>query len=311
MPQPDPTPLWNRVQGPVPTADGSWTLRDVDSGELFHNSAGAWTEALHHYAKPVLVGLRTPRPDARWRVFDACFGLGYATWALLDTWLQQDDPPVSIEVHAYESDGGLAAFWPQVLAQPELQRFESLRRNFPASPRHGETRVWRGFVGRCEVELRLHPTDFRRAMERPQPNLDANFDVVLHDPFTPMRAAHLWTTDIFARYHEWLADRQGCLATYSTSTAVLGGLRAAGFTLYRTPRLGKKRGGTLALTPDHLPAQTRREYGLPPEDEAALRTRSALPYRDASFQGHNASLIRVRNQEVRDSSLPRRNPKGR
>ncbi len=305
----DRAPLWNRVEGPIPTADGSWTLRDAEHGQLFHNSAGAWSESWHHYAQPVLAGLTRPRPDSTWRVLDACFGLGYATWAVLDAWLALPtaERPTRIEVTAFEQDAGLAAFWPLVLEQDCVRALRPLRDRFPACPAAGRARIWNGSVGTCHIELRLTTADFRTALREP----DERYDVILHDPFTPMRAAHLWTAEIFKIYHRWLAPHRGVLATYSTSIAVLGALREAGFFLYRTPRLGKKRGGTLALcAPTELPGDPAH-WALSPEDEAALRSRSGLPYRDPTLRAHNASLIRVRNQEVRDSSLPPRDPMGR
>ena len=303
--------LWNRVEGPVPTADGSWTLRNRDNGQLFHNSAGAWSEAYHHYAAPLQAALPAQPPAGSWRFFDACFGLGYATWALLEAWATRapaephHSPLAPIEVLAYEVDGGLAAHWPRVLEQPLLQRLRPFLEHVPPAPRGDHPRVWETRIGTRPVRLELRRGDFREALR----SETEPFDAVLHDPFAPMRAAHLWTLEIFERYFAWLAPRGGCLATYSTSVAVLGAMRSAGFHLMRTPPLGKKRGGTLAWTQAPTDRSAWNAWQLPAADQQTLGTRSALPYRDPSFEAQSASLIRVRNQEVRDSALPPRTAK--
>lgn len=56
------------------TEDNSLTCFHSETGELYHNRAGAFTEALKNYVEPALAmsdALKRERLD----VLDACFGL--------------------------------------------------------------------------------------------------------------------------------------------------------------------------------------------------------------------------------------------
>ncbi|MEM0950928.1 MAG: MnmC family methyltransferase [Cyanobacteria bacterium P01_H01_bin.74] len=78
----------------VQTRDGSLTIKDDETGEYFHNKAGAYTEALTHYASPLVkkLSLHIPRVlDQRLTevvIIDACYGLGYNTWGFVNTVLK-------------------------------------------------------------------------------------------------------------------------------------------------------------------------------------------------------------------------------
>ena len=98
----------------IETEDGSPTCLDPITGETFHNPAGAWTEAVHHYAAPAGLDLSCPNPSHPqdpWCLLDVCFGLGYGTWASLarQAALTQAAPP--IQVLAFEMDGNLNQAW--------------------------------------------------------------------------------------------------------------------------------------------------------------------------------------------------------
>lgn len=120
-------------------------------------------------------------------------------------------------------------------------------------------------------------------------------DFVCHDAYSPNRAPELWTQDVFAQYFERLKARNGRVLTYSTAAAVGGGLRAAGFHVYRSAGLGRKSGGTVASVAPlgEFPSQTGIRT-LTGEEETILASRSGLPYRDPALQETRDSVTRQR-----------------
>ncbi|MEZ6020951.1 MAG: MnmC family methyltransferase [Planctomycetota bacterium] len=287
--------------GWVLTGDGSYTLRSRATGELFHNEAGAWTEARQHYAGPALAGI-AGEVGPHWSWLDSCFGLGYGSLALLHGLLQLRQPPERVQIVAIERDRGLAPLWPEILAQPALESA-----GLPAlqTVREDPDQAHYQLVSAAtQIDLHLHFDDLRRVLPRLAPMRP--FDRVLHDPFSPRGHAELWSLEVFQHFHRLLHPEHGRLCTYSTAIAVLGGLRAAGFTPYRTPGLGIKRGGTCALTaprPGPLPAGLAE---LDPEDVRQLACRSGLPFRDPAFDRDHLTVMRERNEEQRRSPLPSR-----
>src|SRR5271154_6174665 len=67
----------------ITTEDGSITCLDQESGELYHNKAGAYSEALHHYVQVCDLVDRVNR-QASIAILDVCFGLGYNTFVFID-----------------------------------------------------------------------------------------------------------------------------------------------------------------------------------------------------------------------------------
>ncbi|HRV80664.1 MAG: hypothetical protein H6830_09000 [Planctomycetes bacterium] len=289
----------------VATQDGSWTCRVGADGELFHNPAGAWSEAWQHYAVPATEGTdgdHGPQPRVLW---DVCFGLGYGSWALLQRLQASRPKPLAVQVVAMETDLRLVVCWiplvERLVASGHLEPGTRLVAQGESSPGAPLRFALEGARGRW-ANLVVKPQDFRREV---QASMDP-VDWILHDPFSPQRVPQLWTAEIFGHYHRRLIERNGRLLTYSTASAVLGGLREAGFHLYRTPALGLKRGGTLATTHSFQTPMPAGWSTLPESDEAALASRSGVPYRDPSLMGDAHAVLAQRNAAQRTSVLPKR-----
>lgn len=133
----------------VQTADGSLTLRDRKTNELYHNSGGALLEAVENYVKPARLegllqrrgkaktsdsnctptvgedsetgttgGTMRARDDSTLRFLDVCFGLGYNTFAVWQHVLNAPYLPFDkIEATAIELDVELLKLWPTILRQ--------------------------------------------------------------------------------------------------------------------------------------------------------------------------------------------------
>jgi tRNA U34 5-methylaminomethyl-2-thiouridine-forming methyltransferase MnmC len=283
----------------IETSDGSLSIRDALTGELYHNSAGAFTEALTHYSQPSgLVSTLQTRKSIR--ILDVCFGLGYNTWVLLDALIKSvsNEPEVfTIHVDCIEQDKNMAQFWQTILSQPMLSSLkqikEALEHNiYYQTLESADYLEITTSVGNIRCTLKFWFEDFRKRLQVVSQPMDA----VFHDPFSPAKVPQLWTVDIFKEYARLLASKNGCLLTYSSAIAVRGGLREAGFTVYRTQPLGKKQGGTVGM---FLPLEKtsvgdiRYLYPLRPEEEERLQSRSKTPYRDVTFQ---ATAIEVKHQ---------------
>lgn len=128
-----------------------------------------------------------------------------------------------------------------------------------------------------------------------------DFDLIFHDGFTPRKVPHLWTVDIFTHYHRLLQARTGRILTYSCSSAVRGGMLAAGFEVLKTRPVGRKSGGgTLAQIPNLTASQVvDNEWLIPlrPEDIKRLQTSAGIPYRDPSFLLPPETVMNQRIQE--------------
>lgn len=112
------TPDW------VTTEDGSLSCRDAETGQLCHNRAGAALEALRNYAHPSgAQALARNRREIR--LLDACYGLGYNTWVLIDYLLRDSSAPFSLSVMAIERKPDMLRESPRILEHPSLDALKS------------------------------------------------------------------------------------------------------------------------------------------------------------------------------------------
>ncbi|MCA9522784.1 MAG: hypothetical protein KC609_17540, partial [Myxococcales bacterium] len=93
----------------VETGDGSFTARSGECGELYHSSAGAWSECHEVYVRPFLdeIGARSPVPT-RWVVLEIGLGIGLNWLALASAAARRG---ASLEIVSLEKDA-------RVLAEP-------------------------------------------------------------------------------------------------------------------------------------------------------------------------------------------------
>lgn len=288
----------------VTTADGTVSCLDSETGELCHNSAGAYTEALINYAEPSgLIQKAGQTGDIR--LLDACYGLGYNTWALFSEMIKRANCPFTLSVIAIEKNPEILSFLPHVLAHPSFDALKiktGLREHniyYRTRQCNSDTKgVWDqepeiviNVADGSRLELSFLIVDLREVLS----GLEGDFDAVFHDPFSPQKMPELWTVDIFRVYQRLLSVREGCLLTYSSAAAVRGGLIEAGFTVEKTTALGRKSGGTLGFA-----SQSRLEasYGCLGEEEMAyIATRAGIPYRDPLLNEAREQILQRRTTE--------------
>lgn len=308
----------------VRTADGSFSCHDSETDQLCHNSAGAFTEALQNYAIPSgLVELARQQRDIR--VLDACYGLGYNTWVLVQHLLQTVTTPFTVSVVGIEASAEILEFSPRIFEHPTLadlkneigtweHNIDYRTQECSFDTKRGPQRVQNVVInvaGNRTIHFELYLSDLRQQVL----DVQGDFDRVFHDPFSPQKMPELWTVDLFQEYARLLRKRQGSVLTYSMAAAVRGGLLEAGFSLGKTQALGKKAGGTIACLasthPEPQPSALREGpsagISLTPMDSwelAYLETRAGIPYRDTDLRQTREAILARRLQEQSASARP-------
>lgn len=270
----------------IATEDGSLSCRDPETGELYHNRAGAITEAIENYLRPS-AAIDVFRKKGSLNVLDICFGLGYNSWVLLAALAAEPGLAGNLRILAIEADFEILNHLETVLQNPKL---ESLKGKFETIPSFGVTAGRFSWNIECNVEIRL--ADVRAEV----PALTGDFDLIFHDPFSPRRVPELWTIDLFQNYHRLLESKQGKVLTYSSATAVRGAFLECGFEVLKTAAVGGKSGGTLACIPG---AQLQWDVlsRLSETELMKLSTGSAVPYRDLSGSDSRADILKRRELE--------------
>jgi tRNA U34 5-methylaminomethyl-2-thiouridine-forming methyltransferase MnmC len=271
----------------VPTEDGSLTLLDDETQELYHNRAGAFTEALVNYVTPS-AATEILCQRGQLRVLDACFGLGYNSFVLLSSLL---DPArtgtlegVSIEITAIDLELMPSVVLLKVLAD---SRFSSLSPLLCDYLKDGSRQIPLR-AGSLSIAINLIEGDLRAVV----PALKEPFDVVFHDPFSPRKVPELWTYDLFEHYFRLLTPLKGKLLTYSAAKAVRSGLLQAGFNVWKTQALGGKSGGTMGT----IAGESSAHAEALAEGELSI-LKSALPYRDPGLKLTRAEISELRLKE--------------
>jgi uncharacterized protein len=271
----------------VTTDDGTITKLDAETGELYHNRAGAYTEALCNYVQPSNALARL-QENEEIKLLDSCFGLGYNTLALCAEAAKLQIPG-KIVITAIELDPQIIRDVQQVMA---AQQFATLHRFFRDKDFATEFGEWRGAHNYLQIRLNLINGDLRKAV----PALQDDFDFVFHDPFSPRKVPELWTIDLFREYYRLLERLNGAVLTYSSAGAVRGGLQQAGFHVYKTTSVGAKPGGTLASV-TKLEQLPNGVHVLSDDESAKLRGKSGIAYRDTDFSLARDDIQRARDAE--------------
>ena len=267
----------------LPTLDGSLSLKDEISGELYHNRAGAYSEAWLNYVEPSAALPRLLR-QKEISVLDACFGLGYNSFVLIEQALQQKLLG-RIHIRGIDSDAGLLELLPAIFeTETELKKHLDIKQLQEQRRCHF---IYEGL----ELEMRLLVNSLRG----PQLWSEGSVDFIYHDPFSPHRMPELWTVDIFRQYHAMLQAKKGAILTYSSASAIRAGLSEVGFTVKRTAALGGKSGGTIGMI-----SSKSEEFictDLSEDEMLRMAGSSGVPYRDPGFSLERQELLANRQIE--------------
>lgn len=283
------------------TKDGTITQHDAETGEWFHNSAGAYLEAVKNYIEPL--NLERWNPD-RLTVLDSCFGLGYNGLALIEHLRKHANKQVELQLICVDKNREHLSLLPQVLAQTcfeSIAERSALSKFFSdLSSSEDNIKSTRFDIGQISLNLVYHVDDIRSALPKLIKEKTA-LDLVFHDPFSAQKIPTLWTVELFSLYASLLQDKNGKMLTYSTASGVRGGLRECGFKIYRTVPVGTKIGGTLAALKIDDALQNSIDQNLvmnlDQEEIDNMNGRKGVPYRDPGFKLLRGEIIRQRQIE--------------
>ncbi len=283
-----------------PTADGSITCFDQLTGELYHNRAGAFTEALENFVRPCglteLIGIQDSIA-----ILDVPFGLGYNSLVALQTILEararnEVARAERLTILGIELDRSILDLIEQVLGYPGFACLNKYLANKQCDLVRAirEEKVFQIELGGLSVSLQVLQGDMLKLV----PALageNANYDCIFHDPFSANKMPQFWTIDLFSLYKQMLT-REGKLSTYSSAKAVRGGLLQSGFHIYRSLAVGAKSGGTVAsVVPIKEPL---RDLEVLTDGEMHLLAgRSGVPYRDPKLNSTRIDILKRRLAE--------------
>jgi hypothetical protein len=291
------------------TEDGSISLVSGEHGELYHNLFGAYSEALCNYSEVAYAAWRiiySEKLPSCLNVLNSCFGLGYNSFVLA----QQLPHGVNINITGIELDPTVLSFVPQILGQ---SCFRDLSKSGVGRQQAIELSQFKMTTIQCPsknstLSFNLIESCLRAYLLREQDLLPEHFDLVLHDPFSPKKMPELWSIDLFAAYKDRLKDG-GMIITFSSAPAVRGALLDLGFHVYRTPTLGGKWGGTLAILGEQLERHVQAgNFGdqirpLGDQELQTLAKSSRVPYRDPTLQASREQIVAAREAEQRAFSV--------
>ncbi len=292
----------------ISTEDGSVTCLDQATGELYHNKAGAFTEALKNYVEPCCLSSKIGS-QTNIRLLDICFGLGYNSYVFLDQLINLFDnlpslpSPLQIKILGIDQDAKILTVIPTVLADPRfarlLKRLAQLSNQETDQVKDSFCRFGaHHFLLNKEIDLQfeLRLADIRQALPKLVKENGGTFDFVFHDGFSPHKMPELWTRDLFNLYTE-LIKPSGCILTYSSATAVRGAFKECGLEVKKTTPVGGKSGGTIAAFPGQIKTD---EYILELSENEQLRlaSRSSVPYRDPDLTDNRQVILHRRQEEL-------------
>lgn len=237
---------------PLRTADGSLTFRHPEVGEAYHSLDGAESETRGKFIEPSR--LRERRMAGPVRILDIGFGLGLNCRAALAC-------PGVFPLHIDSIEIELLALQRGLMLVPGDPLISAL--------------IAGGHFHQHGQHVQIHFGDVRQIVK----DLKESYDLIFHDPFSPVRNSECWTVDLFKHFFRLLKN-EGALLTYSQSKIVRTGLHEAGFVVQDTFPPPPHRGGTIAV-----------------KEGMGLAIESAIPFRDPDL---TASGHRIRSRREAD-----------
>ncbi len=268
---------------PKETKDGSYTFYSDEFQEAFHSSYGAKQEAENKYIQPCLIK-EIARQKSTIRLLDVCYGLGYNSAAAIEA-IWAVNPQCYVELIGLE-------------ISPDVPR---------AAIKHQLLNQWRSPVPQLLTKLantstvrdnnfhgRLLLGDARQTIKSIE--LDWQADAIFLDPFSPPKCPQLWTVEFIELVAQRLTPT-GRLATYSCAAAVRTALSLAGLHFGSIILGDRQSPGTIASF------EYKNIPELAPWEREHLKTRAAIPYRDADGQNSPVEIHFRRQQEQKNSNF--------
>lgn len=201
------------------TRDGSLTAYNEEFQENYHSMSGALEEAFGKHVDPLGI-------EPGMKILDFCFGFGYNSFAACK---KESD----LDITALELDPKVITAIAEVTPPDELSEqfrfFSGLKENQDLTDEKGN-----------RIQLILGDA-LKTVKELPK----ERFDRIYFDPFSPKKAPHMWTVELFRELHSVLKTG-GKLSTYSCARVTRENLTQAGFDVQKGPCIGGRAPSTIA-----------------------------------------------------------------
>lgn len=138
--------------------------------------------------------------------------------------------------------------------------------------------------------INFYVDDARKSIQK----LNKKYDIIFHDGFAPYKQCVLWSEDFILKIAS-LAHKNTIYCTYNSSKPVLAALVEAGFIIGKTVKNDKIIGTIASFDPDLI------ENKYSEIELGALKTKSAITYKDRDLNLPNEEIINNRNQEILNS----------
>lgn len=234
---------------PVQTADGSYSLKDPQTGETYHSLAGALSEARNLYvlASGFDKKLAEQKVFEPIKVLDIGLGLGYNALSTIDAFLNQTTDVSTfnkkrLSLTSLEINRDLLEVF-LTGKGPWQCNWQSLWCDTVASLKAVSENQW--LFDDESLRWSIHLKDFSKDGEDLP---DDNFDFIWQDPFSPKKAPHLWSASWFEKLYV-ATKPNGVLMTYSVASSVRAALKESGWLAEKIPGLGHKRSWLFARKP--------------------------------------------------------------
>ena len=202
----------------INTADGSHTLFVPELNEQYHSVNGAITESAYVYIEKGYCFCDATAPV----VFEAGFGTGLncLLTALEAQKLKRKTKYIGIEMYPLGNEIVSSLNYARMLSVEAETVFGQIH----AAPWNSETPINPYFsVLKIQADLLLF-----------EPNFSEKCHVVYFDAFGPDKQPEMWTSAVFAKITDLLADN-GVFVTYSAKGEVRRNLAACGLAMERLP----------------------------------------------------------------------------
>ncbi len=205
----------------VKTADGSYTLFNLQIGEHYHSINGALSESMHVFIE---AGFNRIEKD-KIKIFEVGFGTGLNAFLTLLEARKKQRFTVYHAIELYPVD---RETYEKLALPPEYSDF---RDDFVA-------------LHRCSWDEEVQTDDFFR-LKKIKADLtvydfEESYDLVYFDAFSYDNQPEMWSQEVFDKIYRNM-NKGGILVTYSAKGVVKRALRNAGFEVERLPgALGKR-----------------------------------------------------------------------
>ena len=201
------------------------------------------------------------------RILDICYGIGYNTKCALENFSN------ILEIDCLEINSEL------VQKSAEFEYSEKINEII------AQNLVNPNFI-------HFYIDDARKSIQK----LNKKYDIIFHDGFAPHKHSILWSEDFIFKIAS-LAHKDTIYCTYNHSKPILNALFKADFIIGKTIKNDK----TIGTIASFNPSLIKNKYDK--IELLELRTKSAITYKDKSFNLSHEEIIKNREADIADSDL--------